>query len=302
MTRRKRLRKPEAKSRGKAKTTCVKLKIHGLPIAIPPELDLPAGAPFEGRDRPETMRIPEDIRELFGPLVEMATNAWRLKVRMVDPDTGEPKEEARKLYRFVEGLFRALGEAGIQVIDKTGKPYDNGMSEKVINFEQTPGLAKEEIIDTIRPSIRWKEQPLYYGEIIVGIPVIKAPPKETLGTQSASAPSEAATEPEEAPEPEEASDTSQRAAAQSEELPAPEKSESLETPKSESAASRKPLVTTRTDSKPEQAETAVSENPSGRQVQGEGVEDEPVPASRKDAQGSPVCPKTPKRSETPDQE
>ena len=124
------------------------------------------------RDRPTTVTIPQDIRELLGPLAEIATNAWRLKVRMIDSETGEPKEETGKLYRFVEGLFRALDEAGIQVVDKTGKPYDEGMPEKVISFEQTPGLAREEIIDTVRPTIRWKERPLCNGEIIVGLPVI----------------------------------------------------------------------------------------------------------------------------------
>lgn len=180
------------KSEENLQGTRVKMKMHGLSVDIPAELDLPAGAPFEGRDGPATIQVPQDIQELFGPLIELATNAWRLKVRMVDPDSGEPKEETRKLYRFVEGLFRALGEAGIQVIDKTGKPYDNGMSEKVISFEQTPGLLKEEIIETVRPSIRWKEQPLFHGEILVGIPVIESPPGESPKTEIVPAPSETA--------------------------------------------------------------------------------------------------------------
>ena len=156
------------------------ITMRGLKIPIPPELGLPAGAPFEGRPQPGAMQIPKDIQEMFGPLIEMATNAWRLKVRMIDPDSGEPKEETRKLYRFVEGLFRALGDAGIQVIDKTDKPYDSGMPEKVISFEQTPGLLKEEIIDTVRPTVRWKERHFHYGEIIVGIPVIEPPSEAAI--------------------------------------------------------------------------------------------------------------------------
>ncbi|MDB4372154.1 hypothetical protein N9Z53_00115 [Mariniblastus sp.] len=164
------------KSRGKKS----KMKFNmGIMIDIPPELDLPAGAPFEGQDQPATMRSPKEIDELFGPLVDMATNAWRLKSRMVDSNSGEPIEETRKLYRFVERMFRALDDAGIQVIDKLGKPYNQGMTEQVINFEQTPGLLAEEIIETIRPSIRWKERTLYRGEIIVGIPLIETSPKET---------------------------------------------------------------------------------------------------------------------------
>jgi hypothetical protein len=178
--------KPVSKIRGRARKG-PGVRLFGLPIDIPPELDLPAGAPFEGREQSTTMKISDDVQELLRPLVDMATNAWRLKVRMVDPETDEPKEETRKLYRFVEGQFRALDDAEIDVIDKTGKPYDNGMSEKVINFEQTPGLAKEEIIDTVRPSIRWQKRVLCHGEIIVGIPVIEIPP-EAIPTKETDSP------------------------------------------------------------------------------------------------------------------
>ena len=169
----------EKKNSGQTRTGKT-ISMRGLKIPTPPVLDLPAGAPFEGRPQPGAMQIPNDIQELFGPLVEMATNAWRLKVRMIDPDSGEPKEETRKLYRFVEGLFRALGDAGIQVIDKTDKPYDSGMSEKVVSREQTPGLLKEKIIDTVRPTVRWKERHFHYGEIIVGTPVIEQPPEAAI--------------------------------------------------------------------------------------------------------------------------
>ncbi len=133
---------------------------------------LVARGPSDQSAKGGTSDGPQDVRELLGPLAQIATNAWRLKVRMIDSETGEPKEETSKLYRFVEGLFRALDDAGIAVVDKTGKPYDEGMPEKVISFEQTPGLAREEIIDTVRPTIRWKERPLCNGEIIVGLPVI----------------------------------------------------------------------------------------------------------------------------------
>lgn len=201
-----RSKKQQKKKKKQKKQTQVKMKMHGMSFNIPAELTLEAGAPFEGRERPATMKIPEDIQELLGPLAEVATNAWRLKIRMIDAESGEPKEETSKLYRFVEGLFRALEQAGVQVIDKTGKPYDQGMAEKVISFEQTPGLAKEEIIDTVRPTIRWKERPLCNGEIIVGLPVIETPREEapTAATESAAAaeriPLETPTEPEGSPE------------------------------------------------------------------------------------------------------
>ena len=269
MAKRKGSRKTKAK-RIAGKKRKVKMKMHGLQIPIPPELDLPAGAPFEGRPQPGTMQIPKDIQEMFGPLIEMATNAWRLKVRMTDPDSGEPKEETHKLYRFVEGLFRALGDAGIQVIDKTGKPYDNGMSEKVISFEQTPGLLKEEIIDTVRPAIRWKERQLYHGEIIVGIPVIETPPEEAPEAETISVPSETA------------SDSTQPA-------------EAAESPPDQSDGPPDPG--------PDQSEAVISGGPSEQEAISDVAEDESASTAPEDTQEqeSLAAPKTPAQPETPDQ-
>ena len=180
------------------------------------------------------MEIPQDIQELLRPLGEMATNAWRLKVRMVDATTGEPKAETRKLYRFVEGLFRALDEAGIQVIDKTGRPYDSGMPEKVISYEQTPGLAQEEIIETPRPSVRWKERALFNGEIIVGIPVIEGSTDEASPEETDSAPGEASTEPTQAVGTEEAAPASAAA-------PDPAPPSSVDGPKSDEESDRRDI-------------------------------------------------------------
>jgi hypothetical protein len=157
-----------------------RMNINGITITIPAELGLQAGAPFENRQEMESGQISKDVMELLAPLADMATHAWRLKIRMVDAD-GAPKEENSKLFRYVEGLFRALNDAGVDIIDKTGKKYDLGMPEKVINFEEVPGLQREEIIETIRPAIRWKNKFLFMGEIIVGVPVVKD--KEPVETE-----------------------------------------------------------------------------------------------------------------------
>jgi hypothetical protein len=45
------------------------------------------------------------------------------------------------------------------------------MALKVISFEQTPGLSREEIKETIKPSIIWQGRLLQTGEVIVGTPV-----------------------------------------------------------------------------------------------------------------------------------
>ena len=162
-----------------------RISFAGMTIDIPPESDLPAEAPFEGKTSAKSVKMPKDVWELLPPLVEVATNTWRLRKRMVDAESGEPTDEMRRLFRFVEGIQQALHNAGITVIDKEGKAYDPGMREKVIGFEKTPGLLRDEIIETVRPAIRFRERLLFAGEIIVGTPEGKLS-EEGFGSERAS--------------------------------------------------------------------------------------------------------------------
>ena len=100
----------------------------------------------------------------------VATNAWRAMTKMVDPATGEAKEEMKRVYRHLEVISDALEEIGVEIIDSTGRPYDTGMALKVITFEETHGLGEEEIIETIRPSVIWQGRLIQMGEVIVGKP------------------------------------------------------------------------------------------------------------------------------------
>lgn len=103
-------------------------------------------------------------------VVPLATNAWRLHRKMVDQDTNEPREEYRKMYRHVEAMYDALKSAGVEIDDPSGQPYDSGMALKVVSFEQRVGISREEIIETIKPTITWNRKPIQIGEVVVGTP------------------------------------------------------------------------------------------------------------------------------------
>jgi len=98
------------------------------------------------------------------------TNAWRAKAKMVDPETNEPTELMKRAYRHVEAIFDALKQIGIEHVDPVGRSYDSGMALKVVTFEPTPGLSKEEIKETIKPSVTWQGRLIQMGEVIVGTP------------------------------------------------------------------------------------------------------------------------------------
>jgi len=103
-------------------------------------------------------------------LAKIATNAWRLKSKMVDPETGETRDEMKRVYRYLEAICESLGDIGVETIDETGRAYDSGMALKVISFEETAGLSREEIKETVKPTVRRQGRRVQMGEIIVGTP------------------------------------------------------------------------------------------------------------------------------------
>lgn len=124
----------------------------------------------EVRQESHVQKVEVVSPEIVRALCTIATNAWRIKIKMIDPESGEPAEGMGRVYRHVEAQFDALQEVGIEVIDMAGRAYDSGMALKVITFEPTQGLSREEITETIKPSIHFKGQLTQMGEVIVGTP------------------------------------------------------------------------------------------------------------------------------------
>jgi hypothetical protein len=122
-----------------------------------------AGSPPKGDTWPEEIKV---------AILSLASNAWRAKIKMVDSESGEPREEMRRVFRHIEGMFNTFGELGLHITDHQARdPYDSGMPVTVIGWEETPGLSREEIVQTIKPSITRQGQILQWGEVIVGTPV-----------------------------------------------------------------------------------------------------------------------------------
>ncbi len=167
----------------------VAIPIHGVTVRVPGELSFSAGLltaearattdrimrdAQRRREQPHKAEPPPSISNIeeqwLKTAANIATNAWRAKVKMVDPDTSEPTEPMKRVYRHIEAIFDALKQMGIEYIDPVGRAYDSGMALKVVTFEPTPGLSKEEIKETIKPSVTWHGRLVQMGEVIVGTP------------------------------------------------------------------------------------------------------------------------------------
>lgn len=103
-------------------------------------------------------------------LSDLSTGLWRLRKGMINPETGRPLEEMRRAYRHFESVWDALSSEGVKIYDHTGEPFDRGKSLRVTAFEPTPGLGRDTIIETVRPTIYFNDDLIQTGEVIVGTP------------------------------------------------------------------------------------------------------------------------------------
>ena len=105
-------------------------------------------------------------------LADVGTGLWRLRHRMVQPGTDQPLDEMRRAYRHFTSVWDALAEAGLSIRDHTREPVPEGgiYALRVIAFQPTPGLARETVIETIKPTIYYRDQLLQMGEVLVGTP------------------------------------------------------------------------------------------------------------------------------------
>lgn len=178
------------KNKRKTITSAVDSVLTALNIPVPEELSVPIMVDLSGlrsiitensqlkaqmvqmrktsgsRQKTDINQSPVDLKTC----ATIATNAWRAQVKMIDSETGEAKDEMKRVYRYIETIIESLKQSGVEIIDPNGLSYDSGMALKVVSFEPTPGLSHEEIKETIKPSVVWQGRLIQIGEVIVGTP------------------------------------------------------------------------------------------------------------------------------------
>jgi hypothetical protein len=117
--------------------------------------------------------------ELLDMAADVGTLVWRIKQRL--STTSELSKPLQKLSRDVERTWDALTQGGIEIKDHTGGDYEGGMALRVIASEPVAGLTRRQIIETLKPTIYYKDRIIQMGEVIVGVPEEAKTSKPTDG-------------------------------------------------------------------------------------------------------------------------
>ncbi len=107
-------------------------------------------------------------QELLDMAADVGTLVWRVQQRLAT--TGEHTKQLQRLSRDIERTQDALTQGGIEIKDHTGGDYDGGMALRVITSQPVPSLARRQIIETLRPTIYYRDRIIQMGEVVVGVP------------------------------------------------------------------------------------------------------------------------------------
>jgi hypothetical protein len=172
---------------------------------FPPEIQIgPAGVDPALRDRIEAM-----VRDLAGGgaaagaegaagldarwarvFADLATCLWRLRQKLAAPGTDDALPGMEQAWRHFESAWAVLADAGFRVASHDGEPVPEGgvYALRTIATESVAGLARAQVLETIKPSIYLHDRVVQPGEVVVGVPADAPPAADRAAKPSDGAP------------------------------------------------------------------------------------------------------------------
>ena len=103
----------------------------------------------------------------------MAIEVWRLEKRLEigkNEYFKDSEKDTNPVLDQVQRIRDVFKKQDIEIRDHTGAYYNDGLSLKVLHVEETDNIPKGKmrIIETVKPSVYYKSQVIFHGEVIVG--------------------------------------------------------------------------------------------------------------------------------------
>jgi hypothetical protein len=105
-------------------------------------------------------------------LAEAATNLWRAQQKLAQLGSGST--QSRQASRYLRSCAEALTDAGLVVQDHDGDPFHAGRSVEVLVYQDDPTVSAETIVETVRPSVYYRDRRIQMGQVIVGCPPVNS--------------------------------------------------------------------------------------------------------------------------------
>jgi hypothetical protein len=117
-------------------------------------------------------RMTIDMKALSELLASLATCLWDIERKLKPVDGIEPDRKQKMAYRRAEKAIEVLKQHGVAIKDPTGERYPQGGENwiKPIQFQPTPGITYEKIVETVAPVVYFNNMLIQRGEVFVAVP------------------------------------------------------------------------------------------------------------------------------------
>jgi hypothetical protein len=100
-------------------------------------------------------------------LVDLGTGIWRIR-RKIEGLSRMPKEIKDAMYSL-ESTWASMSEGGVEIIDHIGS-IPSKTEAKVVEVREISNLPREQVVDTIKPTITLHGEVIQLGEVVIGRP------------------------------------------------------------------------------------------------------------------------------------
>ncbi len=118
---------------------------------------------------PDNVIPVNDFNNGFKLTISFCVEMWRLEKRLKKLKEEQPSVDLSAFFDQMERIKDLFIREGIVVKDYLEQGYKEGISLRVLHFEDDPtlpaGYAK--IVETIRPTIFYNEKVIFHGEVVV---------------------------------------------------------------------------------------------------------------------------------------
>jgi hypothetical protein len=132
----------------------------------------PAIQELEARQAPQAVPARSADEDLLRIVALAGVGLWRIRQKLVRPGSDEPIDGAQKALRHVQALWDGLAQAGVKILDHTGEvlPGGGAYSISIVGFQPTAGVTREVVLETIKPTVYYRDRMVQMGEVIVAKP------------------------------------------------------------------------------------------------------------------------------------
>jgi hypothetical protein len=100
-------------------------------------------------------------------LADMAVDVWKLEKRLGTIKQNLPVDQVKSFENSIARLKRVLAKCEIEILDYTGKKYNEGLNVDILSIEKDQALAFPHIREMIEPAILCKGTIIKKGKVIV---------------------------------------------------------------------------------------------------------------------------------------